>query len=173
MLSITHSFTEGLKATAYGGPRFVSSSSQNGGFSLKTDDTIWVYGASLTQQFERATLQLSVSRDIFPSGFGLLLQTDRLGAVTSYNITDTLTASLDASGYLVSGVTNQARGGTLSEQRLFYLTPKLAWHFSEWWRVEASYAYRWRDATTFREPVASNMLMLMLTYYPPKLAISN
>ncbi|MGC3973871.1 MAG: hypothetical protein QM771_05740 [Nitrospira sp.] len=173
LLTYTHSFTEALKGTAYGGPRFVSSTTEGGGLSQTTTDTIWVYGATVTQQFERATLQFSVSRDIFPSGFGLLLQTDRLGALTSYHITDNLTASLDASGYLVSGVTNQARGGTLSEQRLIYLTPKLAWHFSEWWRVEASYAYRWRDATTFNEPVASNMLMVMLTYYPPKLATSN
>lgn len=173
MLSITHSFTEGLKATAYGGPRFVNSTNQLGGFSQKTDDTIWIYGGSLTQQFERASMQLSLSRDIFPSGFGLLIQTDRIGAVTSYNLTDTVTASLDASGYIVSGLTNQAGGGKLPEQRLFYVTPKLAWHFSEWWRAEASYAYRWRDVDTFVEPVTSNMLMLMLTYYPPKLAISN
>lgn len=173
MLSLTHTFTEGLKATAYGGPRFVSSTTEVGGFSQKTTDTTWIYGASLTQQFERASLQLSVTRDIFPSGFGLLIQTDRIGAFTSYNLTDTVTASLDASGYLVSGATSQAGGGKLPEQRLLYLTPKLAWHFSEWWRAEASYAYRWRDVDTFVEPVTSNMLMLMLTYYPPKLAISN
>ena len=173
MLSLTHTFTEGLKATAYGGPRFVSSTTEGAGFSQTTRDTIWVYGASLTQQLERASVQLNMSREIFPSGFGLLLQTDRLGAMASYHFTDSITASLDASGYLVSGATSQTRGGTLPEQRLFYLTPKLAWHFSEWWRAEASYAYRWRDVDTFVEPVTSNMLMLMLTYYPPKLAISN
>jgi hypothetical protein len=173
MLTFTHSFTEGLKATAYGGPRLVSSTTEAGGFSQKTNDTIWIYGATLTQQFEKASLQLSVSRDIFPSGFGLLLQTDRLGALTSFDITDTITASLDTSGYIVSGVTNQARGGILSEQRFLYVTPKLSWHFSEWWRIEASYAYRWRDAVTLDEPVTSNMLMFMLTYYPPKLTISN
>ena len=173
MLTFTHSFTEGLKATAYGGPRLVSSTTESGGFSQKTNDTIWIYGATLTQQFEKASLQLSVSRDIFPSGFGLLLQTDRLGALTSFDITDTITASLDTSGYIVSGVTNQARGGILSEQRFLYVTPKLSWHFSEWWRIEASYAYRWRDAATLDEPVTSNMLMFMLTYYPPKLTISN
>lgn len=173
MLSITHSFTEGLKTTVYGGPRFVSATTQGSGFSQTTRDTIWIYGASLTQQFERASLQLSMTREIFPSGFGLLLQTDRVGAMASYNLSDKLTVSLDASGYLVSGLTNQARGGTLPEQRLFYLIPKLAWHFSEWWRAEASYAYRWRDVETFNEPVTSNMFMLMLTYYPPKLAISN
>ena len=173
MLSVTHSFTEGLKASAYGGPRFVSSTNQLGGFSQKTNDATWIYGASLTQQFERASMQVSLTRDIFPSGFGLLIQTDRIGAFTSYNLTDTVTASLDASGYLVSGLTKQVRGGTLQEQRLFYLTPKLSWHFSEWWRAEASYAYRWRDSETLNEPVTSNMLMFMLTYYPPKLAISN
>lgn len=173
MLSITHSFTEGLKTTVYGGPRFVSATTQGSGSSQTTRDTIWIYGASLTQQFERASLQLSMTREIFPSGFGLLLQTDRVGAMASYNLSDKLTVSLDASGYLVSGLTNQARGGTLPEQRLFYLIPKLAWHFSEWWRAETSYAYRWRDVETFNEPVTSNMLMLMLTYYPPKLAIAN
>lgn len=173
MLSVTHSFTEALKATVYGGPRFVSSTTQGGGFSQKTSDTIWVYGASLTQQFEQASLQLSVTRDILPSGFGLLLQTDRLGALTSYNITDTVRASLEASGYIVSGVTNQARGGTLPEQRLVYLTPKLTWYFSEWWRAEASYAYRWREVETLNEPVTSNTLMILVTYFPQKLAFSN
>jgi hypothetical protein len=173
MLTVTHAFTEGVKATAYGGPRFISSTTQFGGASQNTRDTIWVYGATLTQQFEQAALQLSVTRDILPSGFGLLLQTDRIGALTSYSLTESLTASLDASGYIVSGATNQAQGGTLPEQRLFYLTPKLAWHFSEWWTAEASYSYRWRDAETMHEPVMSNTLMFMLTYYPPKLAISN
>ncbi len=173
MVTVTHAFTEGLKATVYGGPRFISSSTQFGGLSQNTNDTIWVYGASLTQQFEEASLQLSATRDIFPSGFGLLLQTDRIGALTSYDLTESLTASLDAAGYIVSGATTQARGGTIQEQRLFYLTPKLTWHFSEWWKAEASYSYRWRDVETFDEPVMSNTLMFMLTYYPPKLAISN
>lgn len=173
MLSLTHAFTEGLKATAYGGPRFIDSTTQFAGSSQTNQDTIWVYGASLTQQFEKSSFQVSVTRDIFPSGFGLLLQTDRIGMQTSYAFSENLTAFLDASGYLVSGATNQARGGSLQEQRLFYLTPKLAWHFSEWWRAEASYSYRWRDVETFDEPVMSNMLMVMLTYFPPKLAISN
>lgn len=173
MLSVTHSFNEMLKATAYGGPRFVNSTTRFGGVSQSEKDTIWVYGMSFSQKFERANLQMSLTRDIFPSGFGLLIKTDRIGAMASYDLTESLTASLDAAGYTVTGVTNQARGGTLQEQRLFYLTPKLAWHFSEWWRVEASYSHRWRDVETFIEPVTSNTLMFLLTYHPPKLAISN
>lgn len=173
MLSYVHAFTEGLKATVYGGPRFISSITKSNGLSQNASDTIWVYGATLTQQFERASLQLTLNRDIYPSGFGLLLQTDRIGVSASYNLFDTVTASLDASGYTVSGATTQARGGTLSSQRLFYTTPKLAWHFSQWWKVEMSYSYRWRDVETFDEPVMSNTVLFLLTYYPPKLAISN
>ncbi len=173
MLSYTHAFTEGLKATVYGGPRFISSTTKIGGSSQESSDTVWVYGATVTQQLERATLQVSLTRDIYPSGFGLLIQTDRIGAMASYDFTETVTASLDVAGYLVSGATNRAAGGTLQEQQLMYVTPKLAWHFSEWWRAEASYSHRIRDTDGLAEPVTSNMITLLLTYYPPKLAISN
>lgn len=172
LFSFNHAFTEGLKVTGYGGPRFLSSTSQLGGLNQTTKDTIWVYGANLTQEFEKASVQLSITRDIFPSGFGSLVKTDRLGAVISYDVTESLTVSLDAAGYIVSGASSQVGGRSLSEQRLIYLSPKLMWNISEWWKAEASYGYRWRDIDTLSEPVMSNMLMFMLTYYPPKLAIS-
>ncbi len=172
-VSVTHAFSERLKATAYGGPRFISSNSQFNGLSQKSRDTIWVYGSNVTQQFERASLQVNLSRDIFPSGFGLLIQTDRLGALASYDISDTITATVDVAGYLVSGATNIARGGTLQEQKLMYVTPKLSWQFSEWWQAEASYTKRIRDTEGLNDPVQSNMFVLLLTYTPPKLAISN
>ena len=172
MLTVAHTFTETLKGTVYGGPRFLNSTSQLAGGDVKNQDTIWVYGAGLTQQFESASLQFTVARDIMPSGFGLLIQTDRAGVLASYDFSETLTASLDTSGYIVSGASPLARGGTLPENRLIYTTPKLAWKFSEWWKLEASYSYRWRDSDNLVEPVMSNTMMLMLTYYPPKLAIS-
>ncbi len=173
LLTYSHAFTEGLKLTVYGGPRFLSSTSQAAGFGQATKDTIWLYGATLAQQFERANLQLSMTRDIFPSGFGLLVQTDRIGALVSYNVTERLAMSLDAAAYLVTGAISQSRGRSLSEQRLLYFTPRVTWRFSEWWATELSYGYRLRDADALNEPVASNMLTLMLTYHPPKLAISN
>lgn len=172
MLSVKHAFTETLKATAYGGPRFISSATQFGGADQTARDTVWVYGASLTQQFESASLQFTLTRDIFPSGFGLLIQTDRVGIFASYNLSETVTASLDTSGYLISGATSLARGGVFPDNRLVYSTPKIAWKFSEWWKLEVSYTYRWRDVETFAEPATSNAMMFTLTYYPPKLAIS-
>ena len=172
LFTYSHAFTEGLKLTVYGGPRFLSSTSQSAGFGQTTKDTIWLYGATLSQQFEQVNVQLSMTRDIFPSGFGLLVQTDRIGALVSYNVTERLAMSLDAAAYLVTGAISQSGGRSLSEQRLLYFTPRMTWRFSEWWAADASYGYRLRDADALNEPVVSNMLTLMLTYHPPKLAIS-
>jgi hypothetical protein len=173
MLTVAHAFTEALKGTVYGGPRFVNSTSQLATGDVKTQDTLWIYGVALTQQFEKGSIQLTASRDIVPSGFGLLIQTDRGGLLASYNVSETVTASLDTSGYVVSGASPLARGGTISDSRFIYTTPKLAWKFSEWWKAEVSYSHRWRDTDALAEPVMSNAIMFMLTYYPPKLAMSN
>jgi len=43
----------------------------------------------------------------------------------------------------------------------------------EWWKLELSYTYRLREVDGFPDPAMSNATMLMLTYYPPKLAFSN
>jgi hypothetical protein len=172
MLTVAHTFTETLKGTVYGGPRFVSSTSQLVGVDFKTQDTIWIYGASITKQLEAARLEFTLARNILPSGFGLLIQTDRAGMLASYHFSETVTTSIDISGYLTSGASRLANGDSLSDSRLLYITPQVAWKFSEWWKLEVSYSYRWRDSDSFVEPAMSNAMMLMLTYYPPKLAIA-
>lgn len=173
VLNVTHALTERLKAAVYGGPRFVSSTTGFGGVKNRTNDTTWIYGATLTHQFENASLQLSLSSDIFPSGFGLLVQTDRVALLASYYLTEKITTSIDLSGYLVSGASPLSGGGSLPENRLFSCTPAIQWKFSEWWKVEASYSYRLRDAESLPENATSNAFTVMFTYYPPKLAISN
>lgn len=172
-LSLTHAFTETLTGTAYGGPSYVRSTTETVSDNIKAEKTVWLFGANLTKKFESATVQVSASRNIIPSGFGLLIQTDRAGLTVSHDLSETLTASFDGAGYMVSGVTKLASGGSLPESRYFSATPTIAWKFLEWWKLELSYTYRWRDADGFSEPVMSNGTMFMLTYYPPKLALSN
>jgi hypothetical protein len=173
-LSLTHSFTETLTGTAYGGPSFVSSTTETAGANIKAQSTVWLFGASLAKKFESTSVELSASRNIMPSGFGLLIQTDRAALTVSHDLSETLTASFDGSGYRVSGVTSRAQGGNITEQQYFFLTPKIAWKFLEWWKLELSYTYRYRDTVGgFSDPAMSNATMFMLTYYPPKLALSN
>jgi hypothetical protein len=171
-LNLTHAFSESLTGGLYGGPRFLSSSTQLSGNTARTHDTTWVFGGNLAKTFENTTVQVTLSRDIIPSGFGLLIQTDRVATTASHDLSETVTASFDASAYRVSGLTTRALGGTISDQRLFYLTPKVAWKFLEWWKIELSYTYRWRDSTDSQNLAMSNATMFTLTYYPPKLAFS-
>ena len=172
-LSLIHAFTKTLTGTAYGGPRFVSSSTQTVSENIRAQNIVWLFGASFVKKFERASIQVNVDRDIVPSGFGLLIQRDRAGLTVSHDLTETLAASFNGSGYLVSGISNISQGSTIPESRYFYLTPKIAWKVLEWWKLELSYAYGWRDTDSFSAPAISNSTMLMLTYYPPKLALSN
>ena len=171
-LSLTHAFTETLTGTAYGGPRFVSSTTQTVSDNIKDQRTVWLFGASLAKKFESTSIQVNVARNIVPSGFGSLFQTDRAGITVSHDLSETLTASFDGSGYIVSGITKLASGDTAAERRFFSATPKIAWKFSEWWKLELSYTYRWRGGESLPEAM-SNGTMFMLTYYPPKLALSN
>lgn len=173
LATMTHGFAENLEGSVYGGPRFLSSSSLVSSTKQTGSDVVWTYGASLSQRFENAVLQASVGREIMPSGFGLLLQTDRARLTFSYNFSETIAGSFDISGYRIAGVSPLATGGTLSENRLLYCTPQIDWKFSEWWKMELAYSLRVRDSESISEPVFSNGLTLMLTYYPPKLARSN
>ena len=172
-LSLTHAFTETLTGTAYGGPRFISSSTQTVSENIKDQSTVWVFGASLAKKFESTSIQLNMARDIVPSGVGLLFQTDHAGVTVSHDLSETLTASFNGSGYIVSGITKVGPGGTFPENRYFSATPTIAWKFLEWWKLELSYTYAHRDVPSISDHAMSNAAMFMLTYYPPKLAFSN
>ncbi len=172
-LSLIHAFTETLTGTAHGGPSFVSSTNQTAGDSSKAQSTVWLFGANLTKKFESTSIQVNIERNIVPSGFGLLIQTDRAGLTVSHDLTETLTASFNGSGYLVSGITKRATGGTFTENRYYSASPTIAWKFLEWWKLELSYTYGRREVAGFSDAAMSNATMFMLTYYPPKLAFSN
>jgi hypothetical protein len=172
-LSLTHAFTETLTGTVSGGPSFVSSTTQTAGGNIKAQNTVWLFGGNLTKKFERTTVQVSASRNIVPSGFGLLIQTDRAGLTVSHDLSETLTVSVDGSGYITKSISQRTTGGAFPEQRYYSATPMIAWKFSDWWKAELSYTYGRREVDGFSNAAVSNATMFMLTYYPPKLSLSN
>ncbi|MDR4465827.1 MAG: hypothetical protein MRJ66_16340 [Nitrospira sp.] len=167
-MSLTHMFSESLSGAIHGGPRFLRSSSEFMGDSFTTHDTVWLVGASLRKTFERAALRVSFERDLVPSGFGLLLQTNRAEAVGSYDLSETLACSLNVVGVLTSGKSQVVVGGVFPDSRYVSITPKLSWKFLEWWQAEVSYMYRWRDIDTQLDSANSHATTFMVTYYPPK-----
>ena len=181
IMGLTHLFHESLKGTVYGGPKFVSAATEvNNSRVSATQTTVWVAGGSITQQFERATIQASIARDLAPSGFGLLIETNRAEVTGSYKLAETVTCALSVVGALTSGKTETANGLSFPDRRYVSVRPAMSWKFHEWWEAEVSYLYRWQDfdlasTSALNVPTAaqSHAVALMFTYYPPKLSYSH
>lgn len=171
-MSLTHTFNESLTGTVYGGPRFLSSTSETQIGDITSRETVWLAGASMAKKFERAIVQVSFARDLTPSGFGLLIQTNRGEVTGSYDLSETLACSLNVTGILTTGKANTTIGGAFPDNSYISVMPKLSWKFLEWWQAEVSYMYRWRDIDTAINSAQSHATTFMVTYYPPKLSWS-
>lgn len=178
-MSVTHKFDESLTGTVYGGPKFLSSTTEGGVSNLSSSSTVWIGGGSISKYFERASIQASITRDLMPSGFGLLITTNRAEATGSYQLSETVTCSLNVMGAITSSGTELATGGIFSDRKYVSLKPSVAWKFHEWWEADVSYMYRRLDFDLHAgEPEStphlaeSHAALFMLTYYPPKFSIS-
>ncbi|MDN5940388.1 MAG: hypothetical protein L0H94_00780 [Nitrospira sp.] len=170
-LSGSHALSERTTLTAGGGPRFLSNRVGTGVASLHDSTTAWVYNAKLTTKTERTKMALEISSQILPSGFGLLIQTDRVEATVAHELTENITISLDGSAYLVNGILSSPASRQFSENRYVRVTPAIAWRMNEWWTVTGSYTYSQRDVADFNQLGISNAARVMITYSPSKLSV--
>lgn len=180
-MGLTHTFSESSSGTVYGGPKFLSSTVEPGnGVSITSQETVWVAGGSLSKQFERATIQGSIARDLSPSGFGLIIATNRAEVASSYQLSETVTGSLSIVASLTSGKSEVATGIVFRDRRYVSVRPSLSWKFSEWWEAEVSYMYRWQDfeLSPTQNPgtphtAQSHAATFMITYYHPRQSFSH
>lgn len=176
-MSVTHAFDESLSGTVYGGPKFLSSTTEvPGAADVTRSETVWVAGAKVSKEFERAQIQVSIARDLTPSGFGLLITTNRIDINGSYDISETITGTLEVIAARTTGSTDSATQQGFPGRHFVVFRPGISWKFHEWWAAELSYKYRWRDIDSHvgaDSPSAdSHGATLMFTYYPPKLSFS-
>jgi hypothetical protein len=169
--SWAHAFTERLAVTVTGGPQVVSSSISFGPTRLSDTQMLWVANGSLKQQWQSGFAEIVIGREINPSGFGLLLKTERAGVTLSEDLTDRLNASVNAQVLLASSVASKAVPFTFPENRYVVVSPRLTWKFDEWWSLTVAYTYNRREVESFGERAFGNATTVMLTYYPPKLSV--
>lgn len=171
-MSVTHAFDESLSGTVYGGPKFLSSTTEvPGARDVTRNETVWVAGARISKRFERAEIEASIVRDLTPSGFGLLITTNRMDINGSYDISETITCTLEVIAARTTGTTDSATQLDFPGRHFVNFRPGISWKFHEWWAAELSYKYRWRDIDT-QVGQDSHGATLMFTYYPPKLSFS-
>ncbi|MDP2381542.1 MAG: hypothetical protein Q8N00_01925 [Nitrospirota bacterium] len=168
----THDFGHEVTGSLSGGIRFVRSTQEIPGGAVTDRETVWVYKGTLRKQFERTTMQMDVSREINPSGFGRLLQSDHVGGSLSHNVTETLSASLNGGLYFVSGVETNASSGSVSQSRFSSISPSLSWKFSPWWTLDLSYTYAERAVGSLNQWNFANSTFVMVTYGGQKWSVS-
>lgn len=169
----THDFGHQVTGSISGGGRLVSSTQDlPAGRSDTSHEVVWVYRGSLRKQFERTMLQIDGSREINPSGFGRLLETDRVGGMMSHSVTEQLSVTLASALYFVSGITTTEGSRPLPRTRFFSVSPSLSWKFAEWWALDVSYTYGARAVDGFDQQNASHSTFIMVTYGGEKWSVS-
>ena len=170
-ITYSHMFSETLTGTVSGGPRHVSSTINTSAGSLSDGVWTWVFSGNLERRWEDWRVKGEIGREINPSGFGLLLRTDKLSLEVSHQMTDRLSASVTGLFLIADGVKTRAVSTVFPENRLFYVTPKLSWRLSEWWTADITYTYAQRDLPSQSLTALGNSATIMFTYYPPRFTV--
>jgi len=167
----SHDFSESLSATVLGGPKFIRST-QGGvpGGSLSQNDVVWVYNANIKQEFEQSTISLDGGRELYPSGFGLLVQTDRVSGSISHRLTENLTASLNGGLYFTTPIASTR--GPFPQTRFINVNPNVTWNFAQWWTLSVGYTYAERAVGSVNFWANANSTFVMLTYTGEKWSVS-
>lgn len=179
-MSWTHAFDESMTGTVYGGPKFLSTTVGRGiGGEVTTRDTVWVAGGTLSKHFERTRIEVAIGRDLVPTGLGVLIAKNHANVTGAYDLSETVTCSLNVIGSLSSGQSDAANGALFRDREYVSVRPAISWKFMEWMEAEFSYMYRRQSLERFSSDVAgfshlgqSHALTIMLTYLPPKLSFS-
>lgn len=168
----THDFGYDVTGSLSGGPRFISSTQNFTEGSIADKEVVGLYRATLRKKWERTMIQLDAGRDVNPSGFGLLLQTDRYGGTISHGLTETLTVALNGGLYSVSGVATTGLSRPIPRSRFASVSPSLSWKFAQWWTLDVAYSYSERGIGSLEQWNFSNSTFVMLTYGGAKWSVS-
>lgn len=128
-----------------------------------------VLGASLQKQFQTGTLAASLSRNIQPTGYGGLIETDRLELTGHRNLSARFSESLDLALYRTNAVTTTA---TNLDRTFVRVEPAFTWRMTQWWNLRGSYRYARQRYDNSSQTATQNAVYLTVSYTWPKIAVS-
>ena len=135
-------------------------------FTDETRANTYSLNANLDKQFETGKVSGLISRDVSPSGSGLV-QTDRYGIALKKSLTENITGFLDSSLYRTTYVSLVNPGS-----RYFTFEPRLSWRVSEWWVLDGGIRYARVKSDDSSPAVSAKAVYLNLTYNWPKISVS-
>ncbi len=124
------------------------------------------FNASADYRWEKTNAGISASRDLNPTGSGLLVQTDRLGIGIGHQLSERLTATADGS-YLVS----RYIGGVGNDTAYYRLDSNVLWKLDDWWTAGAGYSFAYQKVKDAPDHASANTIYLSISYNWPKISI--
>lgn len=135
--------------------------------SEKTRDSGLTFNGGADYQWETATAGIVLTRDLNPTGSGLMVKTDRFGIQGTRNFSDRLSASASGS-YLVS----RYLGGVGNETTYYRTDFTLSYKLDPWWSTSLSYSYAHQTVKGVTQDTAANTVSLTIGYNWPKISVS-
>jgi len=138
--------------------------------SVETDNSSgYTLKAVLDKRFETDTVSGRLSSEVYPSGLGSLVETDRIGASWVRQWTPALTTTADAAAYQ-----SQYIGGVVTDSNNRYYTAsvRMSWRIAESWTVNAGYAYARQKYDSVPVAASQNVAFVALVYGLPRWSIS-
>jgi hypothetical protein len=124
---------------------------------------------SIDRKFETALLTAQLSREIYPTGIGAIVETDRLGGAWQQQWSPTVTFFVDASVYHTRYVGNFVSG---SNTRYWRIEPRVTWKITDNWTLLSGYSHSRVAYENNSASAAANVAYVVLSYTWPKLSVS-
>lgn len=126
--------------------------------------------ASVQRRFETGTLGATLTRNIQPTGYGGLVETDHLRFSGAHSLSAKFSESLKLDLYRTTAV-NSAANDRLN-RTFVRLEPAFTWHMTRWWQLQASYRYERQRYQVQSDTATQNAVYCTLSYTWPRIAVS-
>jgi len=125
--------------------------------------------ASLDKKWETGQVSGRLSRELYPSGVGALVEADRLGVGWIQRWSPTVSSTLDGAVYRSRYVGGIVTG---SNSQYYTIEPRVSWKITEWWTLSGGYSYSHVKYASAPVGATRNIVYVVLNYTWPKLSVS-
>jgi len=173
-LGVTHQLFETVSFSGSGSLRYIRSTVDFNGQRQKNTNLTWLFNMSLDKDWERSHLTVGYGRTLSPSGFGVLLVTDRVNFGVDHQFTHALKLTLQGSFTKNDTTAGSSSGRSrISNSQYWQGGPALSWRMTEHWSWDLSYRYGLRKNKRSSSGTAhSNNVNIAMTYTWQKWSVS-
>ena len=162
-LPLSYDYSETFRTSAHVGTRYILASNKG---SPTTGDAGFLFGFDFLKKFDIGNIDISLGRNVIPSGYGTQRQRDQVSVRLGANLTETLTANIQGRYYnnkQLGGEANQS-ANNVKNREFFSVGSNLRWELAESWVLTTGYTFRGQKLDTQPGTGYGNLVYLSVGY---------